>query len=88
MRGWAQRIVATTERDARDQRVLEALRLWKQGPYRGGGTGDPKPAQLAALAGALIPRREVSAALQRLKKAGLVLRTHLGWELPQPKAAP
>lgn len=71
--------------DERDTAVLEALKAWRGGR----GVGDPRPAQLAALAaGPQLDRRQVSAALQRLKAAGLVLRTHLGWELPPAPPPP
>lgn len=78
-------IAELTERqEARDAAVLEALKAWRGGR----GVGDPRPAQLAALAsGPQLDRRQVSAALQRLKAAGLVVRTHLGWELPPPPCA-
>lgn len=73
------------KRTDQDKRVLAALRLW----VSRNGVGDPRPAQLAALVpDVLILRRDVSAALQRLKKAGAVRRTHLGWELPAPEAQP
>lgn len=66
-----------------DLRVLAALTAWRGGR----GVGEPRPAQLAALAaGPQLTRRQVSAALQRLKAAKRVVRSHLGWELPPAPA--